>query len=152
MSAKRWGIVRAITVTIDLVAAPYFAFSSVLIRFKDAAAVDPGDGLHVVFNPLRNRKPELVATSFLDLLQKDQCQEVKKVLKKIEYVASICEREAEHRLISWELANREDKSDQTFLHFKVKRTGYSDSIYGNVWVTVKKQNEKWLIENYEAWY
>jgi len=129
-----------------------YAQRAVLIHFKDPTAIDPGDGLFVVFNPFRDRQPEMIASSFLEVLKKGDCSKVQEFLQDKKFAINLCNDENEHQLVSWEIANREDQVDGITIHFKAKRKGYPENVYGNVWVTVKRQGTKWSIENYLAWY
>ena len=93
-----------------------------------------------------------MAAAFLESLKMGNCEELKKALTNINVSVPNCESESHLQLISWELANREDRSGEITLHFKAKRKTYPKNVYGNIWITVKKQGSKWQIKTYEAWY
>lgn len=126
--------------------------SSVLVNSKDSVAVDPGDGVFVVFNLFRDREPEEAAAAFLESLKMGHCEELKKTLSDVKAARPNCESESRLQLISWELANREERPDEISLHFKANRKTYPKNVYGNIWITVKKQSNQWQIKAYEVWY
>lgn len=126
--------------------------SSVLFHYKDHAAVDPGDGLYVIFNPFRDREPEKIAASLLELLKTRNCDELRKTNTVVKKVAPNCERETSYPIAGWELANREEQANEIKLHFKATRKNYPKHVYGNIWITMKKQDGHWQPETYEAWY
>jgi len=125
---------------------------SVLVHFKDQAAVDPGDGLFVIFNPTRNREPEYAANSLLENFKVGRCHQAIGALPKDEYSPNTCEKEEEYKLTSWKLADRKDETDKVILHFKASRKDHPGNAYGNVWITAKKYKDGWKVVRYEAWY
>jgi hypothetical protein len=136
-----------------LIVVLYFIPSSVLLRFEDKAVIDPAASVFVIFNPMRNRQPEKAAAVFLRLLKGGKCQEAVAVLPdKSNYNEYICGKENEHRLTDWELVDRNDESEKTVVHYKAYRVDYSADLYGNIWITVMKQNGGWKVTGYEAWY
>jgi hypothetical protein len=65
MKGKRKAILISLTMAVVLLTfALFFMPSPVLIRRKGGAAVDPADGLIVIFNPIRDRQPEKIRRRF----------------------------------------------------------------------------------------
>ncbi|HEY7543703.1 MAG TPA: hypothetical protein VID27_02415 [Blastocatellia bacterium] len=126
---------------------------AVLLRLKDPSAVDPADGLYVVFNPLRNREPEHCAAHFLGLLRDGKCEHsIGSLRDSSRRLETLCREENEHKLVRWELADRKDESEKIELHFRVFRVGYRENTWGNVWVTVERNEQGWQVGDYQAWY
>ena len=127
----------------------------IIMRYKDSAAVDPGDGLFVIFNPIRDKSSEIVAEALLTSLKKGNCQQIREIYldeKYKEHSEHICDREAKYKLVDWYLVDREDEFSHCRLHFKAQRVSYSNGTYGNVWVSLIQENNKWVITDYESWY
>jgi hypothetical protein len=154
MKKKRKAILISSATAIGLLLlALFFLTSPVLIRWKDRAAVDPADGLTVIFNPMRNRQPERAATAMLRLLKDGKCEEVVSDTPiDQEYREYICGKEQMHPLKDWTLVDRTDGSEGSLLHYKAYRADYSPELYGNIWMNVVKQGDNWKLTRYEAWY
>ena len=135
----------AIAILVFLVRA---ATSPVIFRFKEPGPVDPADGLHVVFSPLRNRDPELAANKFLQSLEQEHCGTgITKVAE------PYCERENKHRLTGWLLVDRAQNRDGTvLLHYKVFRSDYDSGAWGNVWIRSKSGPNGWETVNFDTYY
>jgi len=123
---------------------------SVLLKYQDPSAVDPSDCLWVLFNPFRDRQPELSADAFLKQLKKEKFDEA--FARFPEHTkASFCSKEREFKLINWTLVDRKDEGVKTVLHFEVYRSDQGPNAWGNVWVTVEKQ-DVWRVTSFESWY
>jgi hypothetical protein len=130
-----------------------FVRPSVLLRLKDPSAVDPGSGLFVIFNPLRDRGPEQCAARFLALLRDGKCEQSIGTLRdSSRRLETLCREESEHRLTHWDMIDMKDESGKMRLHFKVFRASYGENGWGNVWVTVERSEQGWQVSDYEAWY
>lgn len=120
-----------------------------MLRLKDPSAVDPGDGLLVIFNPFRNRAPERCAEQFLEELKEGKCLELKAITKQnYEY---ICTKEAEHKLLDWKMVDIKRESGKLIIFFRVLRTGYA-GYDGNTWLNVEQQGDRRDVSVFEAWY
>lgn len=117
---------------------------SVLYKYKDRAAVDPADELFVIFNPFRDKTPEVEAEKVFEMIKNGNCEQISTNVK------IDCERENEYKLKSWNLADREETENRINLHYKVYRREANH--YSNVWITLQKASEKWQLIGYEAWY
>jgi hypothetical protein len=154
MKEKRKAILISSTIAVALLLlALFFMTSPVLIRWEDRTAVDPADGLTVIFNPMRNRQPERVAAAVLGLLKDGKCEEVVSDTPiDQEYREYICGKEQMHPLTDWTLVDRTDSSEGSLLHYKAYRADYPPELYGNIWINVVKQGDSWKLTRYEAWY
>src|SRR5689334_16768830 len=91
----------------------------VLSRSEDH---DPLSGLpnSITMNPLRDRTVERVAAKFIRAMRDGQCNqelaEWEKDYRK-KYAAFLCDSEAQHPLVSWELAEWEERRPLIILHY-----------------------------------
>jgi len=100
----------------------------VLSRSEDR---DPLTGLPVTIemNPLRDRTTEHVANKFLRGIRDGHCDDL---LNKWEhdyhkkYAHFICDSEAKHPLLTWQLADWEDAPPLTILHYRGVRRASPD--------------------------
>jgi hypothetical protein len=146
------GIFVALSSVLGILAFLWYS-PPVLFHFKDRAALDPADGLFVVFNPFRDRQPEHMAERFLNLLSGPNKKEVISQLKaKEEYAAYLTERETAHPLTGWSLMDRQNEKGRLSLHYKAWRADYPHAVYGNVWLFLRNDNGIWKIEGFESWY
>ncbi len=124
------------------------ATSPVMIRLKDPSAVDPADGLYVIFSPLRSREPEREAAKLLAALREGDCGHG------LTAVASdYCDRERVHRLTGWTLVDRQNNPDGSVsLHYKVYRRDYQPDEWGNVWVGAKRVRGSWQLLSFDTYY
>lgn len=134
---------------IFLIGFKYFSKPSVLLKYKDRAAVDPGQDLFTVFNPFRDKTPETEADKFLENLKNGNCGQLK-------YAFQVnCEYENDkenYALQSWNLIDREETDNQVTLHFQGFRISDSQNSYSNIWLTLQNDTGKWTIVDYEVWY
>ncbi len=119
--------------------------SSVLYKYKDRAAVDPGSDLFVIFNPFRDKTPEIEAEKAFEILKNGNCEQIESNVK------IDCERENQYTLKSWDLADRKENGNQINLHYKVYRQRVVGH-YSNVWIILEKDSDKWKVTSFEAWY
>jgi len=154
MKGKRKAILISSNIAVVLlILAFFFMPSPVLIRHKDSAAVDPADGLIVIFNPIRDRQPEKAAAALLRLLKEGRCEDVVSDTPiDQEYKAYICGKEKAHPLTDWKLVDRTDSSEGSLLHYMAYRADYPPELYGNIWINVEKRDGGWNLTRYEAWY
>ena len=155
MKKRRKAILISSAPVVLLLLALFLVSSPVLMKWKDPSAVDPADGLTVVFNPMRNRQPERAAAALLRLLKDGKCEEVvADTPLEQEYREYICGKEKMHPLTDWTLVDRTDRffSGGSLLHYKAYRADYPPELYGNVWINIVKQGGSWKLTNYEAWY
>jgi hypothetical protein len=121
---------------------------------------DPLSGIpnSIDLNPLRDRSSERAANSFIRAMRDGQCQEEladwqKDYRKK--YAQFICESEAEHPLVSWQLAEWEDTPPLRILEYRGKRRqapGQKASYKEIFSVTLEKKDGEWVVTKYDSMY
>ena len=119
---------------------------SVLYKYKDRAAVDPGADPFVIFNPFRDKTPEIEAEKVFESLKNGNCEHIGL------NVNIDCEQQNQYKLKSWDLADRIENSDQINLHYKAYYYGDENNYYKNIGVTLQKDSDKWKVSNYGLWY
>jgi hypothetical protein len=111
-------------------------------------------------NPLRDRSTEKAANQFLREMRDGHCDEL---LAKWEhdyhkkYAKYICRSEADHPLLSWQLADWEDAPPLVILHYRGKRpsnAGPNQSGIDNdqFTLTIENQAGQWVVTKYDAMY
>jgi len=116
--------------------------------------------INIKMNPLRDRSTEKAANSFLREMRDGHCDEL---LAKWEhdyhkkYAKYICRSEADHPLLSWQLADWEDAPPLVILHYRGKRpsnAGPNQSGIDNdqFTLTIENQAGQWVVTKYDAMY
>jgi hypothetical protein len=121
---------------------------------------DPLTGLPVSIklNPLRDRTIEHSANKFLHELHDGRCDELLSAWEhdyRKKYAHFICNSEAQHPLLSWELAEWESAPPLTILHYRGKRLNQAGQpgTYKELFtVTIDKENGQWVVTKYDAMY
>jgi len=124
----------------------------VLFRYSETG--DPvKEPAFAIFNPFRDRAPEHGAEAFLDSMKAGQCEMAMSSVSgsSIERIRETCEREKNSPLVGWQLANRNDQSDNVRLYYRVNRPSY-DGYRGQLWITVQKTAGDWKVVKYECIY
>jgi hypothetical protein len=129
----------------------------VLARSEDH---DPLSGIpnSISLNPLRDRESERAANKFIRAMRDGKCKEELADWEKDyrrKYAAFICDSEARHPLISWELADWEDAPPLRILHYRGKRhnaPGQPGTYTELFAVTVDHRTGEWVATKYEALY
>jgi hypothetical protein len=121
---------------------------------------DPLSGIpnSIDLNPLRDRSSERAANSFMRAMRDGQCQDEladwqRDYRKK--YAQFICESEAEHPLVSWQLAEWEDTPPLRILEYRGKRRqapGQKASYKEIFSVTLEKKDGEWVVTKYDSMY
>lgn len=121
---------------------------------------DPLNGLplSIKLNPLRDRSIERIANKFIREMRDGNCRDVlakweKDYRKK--YANFICESEAQHPLVSWELAEWEDAPPLIILHYRGLResTPGQPETYKELFsVTTENKDGQWVITKYDSMY
>jgi len=144
-----------------------FAFLGELIWLNNQGPVlsrsqarDPLSGIPVSIslNPLRDRSSERVASQFLRAMRDGHCEDqlagwAKDYHKK--YAEFICDSEAHHPLVSWELAEWEDPAPLRILHYRGKRRnapGQKDTYQELLSITLEPKAGEWVVTKYDAMY
>ena len=121
---------------------------------------DPLSGIpiSISLNPLRDRTSEREAAKFIRSMRDGNCKEelaawAKDYRKK--YAAFICDSEAQHPLLSWEVADWEDTPPLRILHYRGKRRNAPDKkiTYKELFsVTMENKSGQWVVTKYDAMY
>jgi hypothetical protein len=112
----------------------------------------------ITMNPLRDRTIERTANSFIAEMRDGNCRKVladweKDYRKKRAHF--ICDSEAQHPLISWNLVEWEDAPPLIILHYKGQRysTAAQDATYKDLFsVTEEKKGGGWVVTKYDSFY
>lgn len=125
-----------------------------------SAERDPLSGIpnSISLNPLRDRTSEQVAAKFIRAMRDGQCREEladweKDYRKK--YAAFLCDSEARHPLISWKIAEWEDRPPLRILHYRGTRLnapGQKQTYQEMFSVTLENQDGQWVVTKYDALY
>lgn len=121
---------------------------------------DPLSGVpnSISLNPLRDRGSERVANKFIRAMRDGQCKEQLAAWEKDyrrKYAKFICDSEAQHPLISWELVDWEDTPPLRILHYRGKRHNGPDQkgAYRELFsVTLDNRAGDWTVTKYDAMY
>jgi len=121
---------------------------------------DPLSGVpnSISLNPLRDRSSERAAAKFIREMRDGHCQEELAAWEKDyrrKYAAFICDSEAKHPLISWELADWEDAPPLRILHYRGRRRngpGQKGSYKELLSVTVEDKDGEWVVTKYDSMY
>lgn len=116
--------------------------------------------LSITMNPLRDRTIEHAANNFIREMRDGNCRKVLAAWeKKKDYrkkrAEFICDSEAQHPLISWNLVEWEEVRPLIILHYKGQR--YSnpsqDATYKDLFsVTLENKDSGWAVTKYDAFY
>src|SRR5215467_2184006 len=129
----------------------------VLARSEDR---DPLSGVpnSINLNPLRDRASERAANKFIGAMRDGKCREELADWQKDyrrKYAAFICDSEAQHPLISWEVADWEDTPPLRILQYRGKRQnvpGQEGTYHELFSVTLEKKDGEWEVTKYDAMY
>jgi len=121
---------------------------------------DPLSGIpeSISLNPLRDRASEREAAKFVRSMRDGKCNQELSVWEKDyrkKYAAFICDSEARHPLISWEIADWEDAPPLRILHYRGKRRFGPDQrgTYEELFsVTLEKKGLEWVVTKYDSMY
>jgi hypothetical protein len=121
---------------------------------------DPLSGIpnSISLNPLRDRTSEHEASKFVRSMRDGQCKDAlaawaKDYRKK--YAAFICDSEAQHPLVSWQIADWEDAPPLRILKYLGKRRNAPEqkATYKEQFsVTLEKKGAEWVVTKYDAMY
>jgi hypothetical protein len=123
-------------------------------------ARDPLSGIpnNISLNPLRDRSSEREAAKFVRAMRDGHCHDIlsdweKDYRKK--YAAFLCDSEAQHPLISWEIVDWEDTPPLRILHYRGKRLTApgQNSTYNELFsLTLENKGGEWMPTKYDAMY
>jgi hypothetical protein len=129
----------------------------VLSRSEDK---DPLSGVpnSIRLNPLRDRTSEKVAAKFIRGMRDGQCTQQLSTWERDyrkKYAAFICDSEAQHPLLSWEIAEWEDAPPLRILHYRGTRrnaAGEKGTYQELFSVTLESKDAGWVVTKYDALY
>ncbi len=121
---------------------------------------DPLSGIpnSIKLNPLRDRASERIAGEFIRAMRDGKCTEQLGRWEKDyrrKYAKFICESEAEHPLISWQIVDWEDTPPLRILHYRGKRynaPGQKGTYKELFSVTLDNRTGEWVVTKYDALY
>ena len=121
---------------------------------------DPLSGIpnSISLNPLRDRSSERVAAKFIRAMRDGQCKDELAQWERDfrrKYAAFICDSEAQHPLLSWELVEWEDAPPLRILHYRGKRrnTPGQRGTYKELFsVTLENRDSEWMVTKYDSMY
>jgi len=121
---------------------------------------DPLSGVpnSISLNPLRDRTSEREAAKFIRGMRDGNCKEALANWEKDyrrKYAAFICDSEARHPLISWEVADWEDSPPLRILRYRGKRRNAPDQkgTYKELFsVTLENKGGQWVVTKYDSMY
>lgn len=114
--------------------------------------------ISISLNPLRDRTSERVAAKFIRSMRDGNCNdELSKWEKdyRRNYAKFICDSEAQHPLVSWEIADWEDTPPLRILHYRGTRhngpgqNGTYEELFS---VTMEDKGGEWVVTKYDALY
>ena len=125
-----------------------------------SAEHDPLTGLptSISMNPLRDRSTERAAGVFLRELRSGHCNDLLAQWEhdyRKKYAHYICDSEAKHPLLSWELVDWEDAPPLIILHYRGQRLnspGQSGTYQELFTVTAENKAGQWVVTKYDAMY
>jgi hypothetical protein len=131
----------------------------VLARSEDKDSLT-GLPVSIKMNPLRDRSTEKAANNFLRELRDGHCDQL---LAQWEhdyhkkYAKYICQSEAQHPLLSWQLADWEDAPPLVILHYRGKRPSNAGPDQPGIdqdqfTLTVENKGGTWVVTKYDAMY
>jgi hypothetical protein len=121
---------------------------------------DPLSGIpnSITLNPLRDRSSERVAGQFIRAMRDGHCRELLAAWEqdyRKTYAKFICDSEAQHPLVSWQLAEWEDAPPLRILHYRGTRRnapGEAGTYTGLFSLTLENEGGEWVVTKYDALY
>ena len=125
-----------------------------------SAEADPLSGVpnEIRLNPLRDRTSEREANKFIRAMRDGQCKVQLANWEKDyrrNYAAFLCDSEAQHPLISWEIVDWEDAPPLRILRYRGKRhnpSGQKGTYKELFSVTLENQGGEWVVTKYDSMY
>lgn len=112
----------------------------------------------ISLNPLRDRTSEKIAASFIRAMKDGRCSEELVDWEhdyRKKYAKYLCESEAKHPLLGWQLVDWEDQPPLRILHYRGKRLtapGEGTTYTGLLSVTLENRTGRWELTKYDAIY
>jgi hypothetical protein len=121
---------------------------------------DPLSGVPdaISLNPLRDRSAERAANKFIRAMRDGQCKlqlaDWEKDYRR-KYAAFLCDSEAQHPLVSWEIVDWEDTPPLRIFRYRGKRhnpPGQKGTYKELFSVTLENQDGEWVVTKYDSMY
>jgi hypothetical protein len=112
----------------------------------------------IKLNPLRDRTSEKIAAAFMRAMKDGNCRQELSEWEhdyRRKYAAFICDSEAKHPLIGWQLVDWDDRPPLRILQYRGKRLnspGDATTYTGLLSVTLEKRAGRWNVTKYDALY
>lgn len=112
----------------------------------------------IKLNPLRDHTSEKVAAAFMRALKDGNCRQELSDWEhdyRKKYAAFICDSEAKHPLIGWQLVDWEDRPPLRILQYRGKRLNAPEdptTYTGLLSVTLESRTGQWNVTKYDALY
>ena len=112
----------------------------------------------IKLNPLRDRTSEKVAATFMRAMKDGNCRQELSDWERDyrrKYATFICDSEAKHPLIGWQLADWDDRPPLRILQYRGKRLnapGDATTYTGLLSVTLERRTGHWSVTKYDALY
>jgi hypothetical protein len=129
----------------------------VLARSEDRDTLS-GVPNSIRLNPLRDRASERVADQYIRAMRDGRCTEQLASWEKDyrrKYAALICDSEAQHPLVAWDVVDWEDAPPLRMLHYRgTRRNGPGEkATYQELFsVTLENKAGEWVVTRYDAMY
>lgn len=116
--------------------------------------------ISITLNPFRDRTLEKIANNFIREMRDGNCRQVlshweKKKDYRKKRADFLCDSEAQHPLISWNLIEWEDAPPLLILHYKGERytNPNQEATYKDIFsVTLENKDGAWTVTKYDAFY
>jgi hypothetical protein len=112
----------------------------------------------ITMNPFRDRTIERTANIFISAMRDGNCRQLLAAWEK-DYRRKradfLCNSEAQHPLISWNLVEWEDAPPLVILHYRGQRCSSSshDETYKDLFsITEEKKDAGWMVTKYDSFY
>jgi hypothetical protein len=112
----------------------------------------------IKLNPLRDHTSEKVAAAFIRAMKDGNCRQELSAWEhdyRKKYASFICDSEAKHPLIGWQLVDWEDRPPLRILQYRGKRLNApedSTTYTGLLSVTLEQHTGRWSVTKYDALY
>jgi hypothetical protein len=111
------------------------------------------DSRFVLWNPLRNKEPELAGARYLTVIHSPGCREALSKLQLSDLEKQdVCEKQERRPLLnSCPMVERRDKGDAVWLLFQCSQIAHAD-VLADVGLSLRQRGKVWALEGYERIY
>lgn len=111
--------------------------------------------LQLDLNPMRDRTSEHAASEFLRSMREGKCHDELAQWEddyRARRAAFICDSESKHPLVSWKIADWEDRPPLRILSYTGKRRNEGPGYQDVISVTLDSRSGEWVVSSYDAVY